>query len=120
VRVVPRVERGECLNVGVVLFARSRGFLAARAELDPARRHALAPWLDGELIRRHLDAFLAICAGDPAGGPLAALPPAERFHWLPAPRSTMLQTSPVHVGRGDDPRHALDTLFDALVRIPTE
>jgi hypothetical protein len=118
VRVVPRVERGECLNVGVVLFARNRRFLAARIELDTARLLALAPWLDVALIRRHLDAFLALCAGDPAGGPLAALPPAERFHWLTAPRSTVIQTSPAHVGRCDDPQRALDSLFDALVRLP--
>src|SRR6266511_3462738 len=103
IRVVPRVERGECLNVGVILFARAVPFLAARVELDPARLRALAPEVDPEPIERHLATFLAISAGAPEGGPLAEMPPAERFHWLTAPRSTVIQTSPVHVGRCDDP-----------------
>lgn len=119
VRVVPHVERGECINVGVVLFARTRRFLAARVALDRARLRALAPDADLPLIERHLDNFLAICAGDPAGGPLAALPPSERFHWLTAPRSTIIQTSPVHVGRCDDPATALEDLLDRYVRVQT-
>jgi len=119
VRVVPHVERGECINVGVVLFARTRRFLAARVALDHARLRALAPDADLPLIERHLDNFLAICAGDPAGGPLAALPPSERFHWLTAPRSTIIQTSPVHVGRCDDPATALEDLLDRYVRVQT-
>ncbi len=118
VRVVPRVERGECINVGVVLFARTRRYLAARVALDHARLRALAPDADLPLIERHLDNFLAICAGDPAGGPLAALPHSERFHWLTAPRSTIIQTSPVHIGRSDDPAAALEDLLDSYVRLP--
>ena len=117
IRVMPRVERGECINVGVVLFARTRRFLAARTALDPARLRALAPDADLALIERHLANFLAIGAGDPAGGPLAALPHPERFHWLTAPRSTIIQTSPVHIGRCDDPEAALEDLLDMYVRL---
>jgi Protein of unknown function (DUF3037) len=119
VRVVPRVERGECINVGVILFARTRRYLAARVALDHARLRALAPDANLPLIGRHLDNFLAICAGDPAGGPLAALPHSERFHWLTAPRSTIIQTSPVHIGRSDDPTAALEDLLDRYVRLHT-
>src|SRR5215218_10198805 len=116
VRVVPRVERGECVNVGVVLFVRARRYLAARVELDRPRLLALAPDLDLALVERHLASFQAICDGRAEGGPLADLPPAERFHWLTAPRSTMLQPSPTHVGRCENPQQALDALFDTLVR----
>jgi hypothetical protein len=118
VRIVPRVEREEFLNVGVILFAREQSFLNARIELDPDRLRALAPDVDVEAIERHLRTVLAICAGMPDGGPVAALPAAERFHWLVSPRSTMLQTSPVHVGRSEDPRRALDDLLEARVRRP--
>ena len=116
VRVVPRVERGECINVGVVLFAPTRRFLGVRIELDPARLLALAPEADVALIERHLRTFEAICEGRPEGGPVSALPPSDRFHWLTAPRSTVLQTSPVHVGCTDEPGRALDELTDELVR----
>lgn len=120
VRVVPRVERGECVNVGVLLFARTVPFLGARIELQAQaeRIRALAPDADLPLIQRHLRTFEAVCAGSPEGGPLAALPHAERFHWLTAPRSTVIQTSPVHVGRCDDPPAALDDLLNAYVRPP--
>ncbi len=118
VRVVPRVERGECVNVGVVLFARERGYLQARIELDPARILALAPEADLSLIERHLGIIAAVCAGASDGGPLAALPPSERFHWLTAPRSTIIQTSPVHIGATSDPQATLDELLDAFVRPP--
>jgi hypothetical protein len=118
VRVVPRVERGECINVGVVLFVRERRYLAARIELDRARLLAVAPGLDLSLVERHLASFLAISDGRPEGGPLADLPPAERFHWLTAPRSTMIQTSPAHAGRTSDPAAELDRLLDAYVRPP--
>jgi hypothetical protein len=117
VRVVPRVERGECINVGVVLFAPTRRFLGVRIELDPARLLALAPEADVALIERHLRTFEAICEGRPEGGPVSALPPSDRFHWLTAPRSTVLQTSPVHVGSATDPRQALDELLEELVRL---
>ena len=118
VRVVPRVERGECVNVGVVLFVRERRHLAARIELDRDRLLALAPDLDLGLVERHLATFLAICAGEPEGGPLADLPPAERFHWLVAPRSTIIQTSPAHAGRTADPAAELERLLHAYVRQP--
>lgn len=118
IRVVPRVERGEFVNVGVVLFARTARFLRARATLDRARLRALAPALDPEIVERHLAAFVAICDGRDAGGPIARLAPSERFGWLTAPRSAVMQTSPVHIGRCDDPAAALDDLFDALVTPP--
>ena len=116
IRVVPRVERGECINVGVIVFAREAGYLGARIELDAARLQALAPGADVALIDRHLRSFTAICAGASEGGPLAALPPSERFHWLTAPRSTVIQTSPVHVGATGDPEAALEELLAAFVR----
>jgi hypothetical protein len=116
IRVVPRVERGECINVGVVLFARTRRFLEARIELDPSRLRALAAEVDLAAIERHLRTFEAIAAGRAEGGPVAALPPSDRFHWLTSPRSTVIQTSPVHIGRADDPAGALEELLDAFVR----
>jgi hypothetical protein len=115
-RVVPRVERGECLNAGVVLFCRPRRFLAAREELDEARLRALAPDVDLEAVRGHLDALCRIAAGDPAAGPIAALPPSERFHWIVAPASTIIQCSPVHTGLTDDPEGELERLLGRLVR----
>ena len=118
IRLVPRVERGECINVGAVLFARTHRYLAAQLDLDATRLRALDPAADLALIARHLDNFLAVCAGDPAGGPLAALPHSERFHWLTAPRSTIIQTSPVHTGQCDDPQTALADLLAAYVRLP--
>jgi Protein of unknown function (DUF3037) len=118
VRVVPRVERGEFLNVGIVLFSREIDFLGSRFDLDDSRLRSLAPWLDVSTVERHLRTFHAVCDGLPDGGPIAALPRPERFHWLVAPRSTMIQTSPVHVGRGEDPERALDVLVGEFVRLP--
>jgi Protein of unknown function (DUF3037) len=118
VRVVPRVERGEFLNTGAVLFAREERFLACRMEIDSGRLLALAPDLDFSAVERHLRTFEAICDGRPEGGPVAVLPPAERFLWLVAPRSTIIQTSPVHVGRTTDAPRALDDLVERLVRAP--
>lgn len=117
IRVVPRVERQEFVNCGVVLFARARRFLRARVELDAARVRALAPDADLPVIERHLRTFCALAAGEADGGPLAALPPAERFHWLTAPRSTMIQTSPAHTGRGTDLDDAIEQLMDGFVRV---
>jgi hypothetical protein len=114
-RVVPRVERGEQFNAGVVLFCRRRGFLAARVALDERRLAALAPGTHPADVREHLDALVRIAAGDPAGGPVSALPPSERFGWLVAPSSTIIQPSPVHTGVCDDPQRMLDRLFDELV-----
>jgi Protein of unknown function (DUF3037) len=118
VRVMPRVERGEFLNVGVVLFSREFDFLGARLEVDDARLSCLAPDVDAKLVERHLAVFQAICDGSDAGGPIAALPKPERFHWLVAPRSTMIQTSPVHVGRSDNVERAVENLLDEFVRVP--
>lgn len=118
IRVVPRVERGEFVNVGVVLFARTARFLAARIEPDPARLSALAPALDLASVNRHLAAFVAVCEGRADGGPIGRLAPSERFHWLTAPRSALIQTAPVHTGWCDDPSATLDALLDALVRMP--
>ena len=115
VRVVPLVERGECLNAGVVLFCRPRKFLEARIALDEERLRALAPGADLPAIRAHLDAFARVAAGDPAAGPIAELPASERFHWLVAPSSTMIQCSPVHTGLSDDPAGELDKLVARLV-----
>jgi hypothetical protein len=118
IRTVPRVERGECVNVGVILFVRTVGFLEARIELDEARVRALAPEVDLAQLRAHLEVFRSVAAGAPEGGPIAAQPPSARFHWLTSPRSTMIQTSPVHVGCTDDPEGTLEELLDTLVRPP--
>jgi hypothetical protein len=115
VRVIPRVERGECLNVGVVLLCRPRRFLGARIHLDEGRLAALAPGLDPELIRPNLTAIERIAAGDPAAGPIARLGKAERFHWLVAPASTMIQPSEVHSGLCEDPLAELGRLVATLV-----
>jgi hypothetical protein len=114
-RVVPRVERGEQFNAGVVLFCRRRRFLAARVGLDERRLAALAPGLDAAGVREHLDVLVRIAEGDPAGGPVSALEPSERFGWLVAPSSTVIQPSPVHTGVCDDPQDMLDHLFAELV-----
>jgi hypothetical protein len=116
VRVVPRVERGECLNAGVVLLCRPRRFLAARVGLDRARLAALAPGVDPATIETHLAAIERIAAGDPAAGPIAQLGQGERFHWLVAPSSTVIQPSEVHTGLCDDPAAELEHLFERLVR----
>ena len=115
-RVIPRVERGESLNAGVVLFSRRHGFLAARTELDAAALAALSPGCDPAEVRAHLETLARVAAGDPAGGPIAALEPSERFHWLTAPSSTIVQASPVHTGLTADPATELDRLFATLVQ----
>ena len=115
VRVVPRVERGECANAGVVLFCRPRRFLAAQVSLHAERVRALAPEADLTALQGHLDAFARIAAGDPDAGPMAAFPPSERFHWLVAPSSTVIQCSPVHTGLTDDPAGELERLVARLV-----
>ncbi len=115
VRVVPRVERGECLNVGVILLCRPKRFLGARIALDERRLAAFTPDLDVASIRPHLDAIERIAAGDPAAGPIARLGTAERFHWLVAPSSTIIQASEVHTGLCDDPATELDHLVATLV-----
>jgi len=118
-RVVPRVERGEGVNVGVVLFCRTRSYLDARIELGPrqvAALEALAPDLDLEVVRSHLDELARIVAGDADGGPMASLDAPERFRWVTSPSSTMLQPSEVHGGVTESPERSLQDLFDRLVR----
>ena len=116
VRLVPRVERGETINVGVILSCPERDFLAARIELDVTRIRALDGGFDVETARAHLDAIPRICRGGPDAGALGELPARARFHWLVAPRSTVIQISPVHSGRTDDPAAALERLVETLVR----
>ncbi len=114
-RVVPQVERGERLNVGVVLFCRQHDYLALQAQLDPVRLAALAPQLDATPLRAQLDALVRVAAGDPLAGALAAQPPSERFGWLVAPSSTIVQPSEVHTGLTADPAATLERLFRTLV-----
>ena len=118
-RVAPRVERGELVNVGVVLFCRTARFLDLRIELgarQEAALRALAPDIDLEAVRAHLASIQAIVAGDPAGGPIAAMDAPERFRWVTAPSSTVIQPSDVHGGVSDDPASSLQELFEKLVR----
>jgi hypothetical protein len=115
-RVVPQVERGESLNAGVVLHSRRLKFLGVRTEVDEVALNAMAPECDPEEVRAHLRALELVAAGDPEGGPIAALEPSERFHWLTAPASTIVQASPVHTGMTGDAAAELDHLFERLVR----
>ena len=110
-RVVPRVEREEFINAGVILFCMQQQFLAAKIDVDEARLLALWPEIDIELVRQHLAAYPKICAGDPSAGPIAQLTQRERFHWLVAPRSTLIQVSPVHTGICESPAITLEQLF---------
>jgi hypothetical protein len=114
-RVVPSVERGERLNVGVALLCPERRFVGARVALDEARLAALAPSLDPTEVRTALEAIVAVAEGDPAAGPLARLSPSERFGWLAAASSTVIQPSAVHTGLTDDPVATLEHLFASLV-----
>ena len=116
IRVVPKVEREEFVNVGVIVSCPSRGFLEARIELDEERLLALDATLDVELIRQHLTTIPAICAGGSEAGPIGELSQRQRFHWLVAPRSTIIQTSPVHTGRCKNPADVLEHLLDTMVR----
>ncbi len=119
IRVVPQVEREEFVNVGVIVFSPTTPFLGARLALDPARLLALAPGLDLADVEQQLALIPLICNGDSGGGPIAELPIAQRFHWLVAPRSTIIQPSPVHSGLSDDPNAALTRLVDTVVRTPS-
>jgi len=116
VRVVPRIERGESMNAGIVLMSRPRRFLGARVALDEGVLVALAPDCDPGVVRDHLAQVVAVAEGDAAGGPIARLSMAERFHWLVSPSSTVIQPSEVHTGLTDDPAATLDHLFRTLVR----
>jgi Protein of unknown function (DUF3037) len=115
VRLVPHVERGECINIGVILFCRTLQFLGALTHLDSGRVMALAPHIDLEFVRQHLDRIPLICAGGEQAGSIGLLSQPERFHWLVSPRSTIIQTSPVHSGLCSDPQQALEELFKEMV-----
>jgi DUF3037 family protein len=116
IRIVPRVERGEQINVGVIVSCVDVEFLAARIELDEARLLALDPALDLEAVQTGLATIPAVCAGGPGSGPIGELPLRGRFRWLVSPRSTVIQMSPVHTGRTSDPAAALEHLLETMVR----
>jgi hypothetical protein len=111
IRVVPFTEREEFFNAGVILFCPQQRFLGARIHLDPGKLYALAPGFEAEEVQQRLHAIARICAGDPSAGPIARFSQRARFHWLVAPRSTLIQVSPVHSGICDDPEPVLDRLF---------
>jgi Protein of unknown function (DUF3037) len=115
IRIVPRVEREEFINAGVVLFCRTRQFLDARIALDAERLNALAPHLDIAAVQEQLSHIPLVCVGGAAAGPIGSLPQPERFRWLVAPRSTIVQPSPVHAGLCDDPQAELDRLVATMV-----
>ncbi len=116
VRVVPRVEREEFINAGVILSCQRTGFLQAAMALDVPRLLALDPAADVDTVHRHLQAIVAICAGEPGCGPIAQLPYRSRLHWLTARRSSIIQTSPLHTGRCTDAAAALEHIMDRMVR----
>lgn len=118
IRVVPRVEREEFVNVGIILSCERNAFLQARIELDEARVRALDPRIDIDSLRRHLDTIPRICAGGAQAGPIGLLPHRARFHWLTAKRSAIIQTSPVHMGKCGDMDAILEHLLDRMVRPP--
>lgn len=118
-RVVPEVAREEFINVGVILSCPDRQFLGVRTHVDAERLRAFAPGLDEELVRAHLAALEAVCRGGDEAGPIGALPPRQRFHWLVAPKSTIIQTSPPHTGLCRDPKETLDRLLrDYVLGVP--
>jgi hypothetical protein len=120
-RIVPRVERGECLNAGVVLVCRQQRFLEARVQIDEARLRAFAPWLREDELRGIAETLALaprICAGEAAAGPIARLELPQRWHWLTAPASTLVQPGPVHTGFCDDPAATLERLFAEQVLPP--
>jgi hypothetical protein len=118
IRVVPRVEREEFVNVGVIVSCPAAGFLECRIEMDEARVRALDPHVDLESLRRHLDTIPVICRGGAEAGAIGKLSPRERFHWLIAARSTIIQMSPAHTGRCTDPPRLLEHLLATMVRPP--
>jgi hypothetical protein len=115
IRVAPRVEREEFVNVGVIVFCLERKFLGVKVHVDESRLRALWPLVDVDLVRSRLDGILKVAEGTKDGGPIAELPLRQRFHWLVAPRSTIVQVSPVHSGICDDPPRCLEELFQQLV-----
>jgi hypothetical protein len=117
IRVVPFVERGECINVGIILFCRTRRFLGMLTRLDQQRLSILAPQLDLSAVQQQLEHLEKICYGKKESGPLGELSLSERFHWLVSPRSTIIQTSPVHSGICNDPAAELQKLLRKLVLV---
>ncbi len=118
IRIVPRVEREEFMNAGAVLFCSARRYLRARIEPDWARLEAFAPGLvDRAELAQHLAHIVRVCDGDPLAGDIAALAATERFQWLVAPRSTVIQCSAVHAGYCTDPDAALERLLETMVRL---
>ncbi len=117
-RVVPRVDRGEYVNVGVVVYCRALDYLRAAVTTDLARAQALDPGLDVDAVRAHLESVSAVCAGDAAAGDSGRRSPGDRFRWLVAPRSTVVQPSPVHTGITDDPSFELEDLMARMVSTP--
>ena len=115
IRIVPRVDREEFVNVGVIVFCLEQKFLHSRIQVNEGKLRALCPELEIDMVREHLEAFPRICAGEESAGPIAKLSPRERFQWLVAPRSTVIQISPVHSGLCELPQSALDELFRQLV-----
>ena len=115
IRVVPKVDREEFINAGVIVSCPELSFLEARIKLNEARLLALDPSVDLELVRKHLASIPTICRGGDGSGEIGQLPQRQRFHWLVAPRSTVIQTSPVHTGRCGDPAAALEHLVATMV-----
>jgi len=115
IRAVAHPYLGSFVNVGVVLHARTAGFLRAKVVSDAATLRALVPGADAEMLARYLDACRAVADGDAVAGPVALAPTSERFHWLTSPRSDVIQSSPVHEGLCVDPATTLDELFDTFV-----
>jgi len=118
VRLVPKVERAEFINIGVIVSCPAKEFLEARIELDEQRVIALDPTLDIATIRKHLATIPAICSGGEQAGPIGQLLQRERFYWLVAPRSTIIQTSPAHTGFCQNPAAMLEHLLETMVRLP--
>ena len=115
IRIVPQVEREEFFNVGVVVYCKRPRFIGMQYQLDPKKLAAFCPELDVEQVQKNLDAFKAICSGAPKGGPIAQLEAAERFRWLTATRSSVIQTSKTHPGFSEDLEMTLEKLFEDLV-----
>jgi len=115
IRVVPRVEREEFINAGVIVYSPTRNYLKAKIKLDTKRLEALAPELDAAMIMKHLEAIPTLCEGGAEAGPIGQLPLRSRFHWLVAPRSTMIQTSPVHTGLCENGDEMLERLLEKMV-----
>lgn len=116
VRIVPRAEREEFVNIGVIVSCPEKDFLAARIEIDEARLRAFDPTIDIDAVRRHANSVMIICEGGAEAGPIGKLTQRERFHWLVAPRSTIIQMSPSHAGRCDEPTKVLEHLLEKMVR----